>query len=71
MQASVGTEGYAILLMDEATSNLDVARKIRIFDLLVTKNLQGTTLLCVMHDLNLAALYCSRLVFLKARPGGA
>ncbi len=55
----------AVLLMDEATSNLDVARKIRIFDLLGEKNSEGATLLCVMHDLNMAALYCSRLVFLK------
>lgn len=55
----------AILLLDEATSNLDVARKIQIFDLLAEKNRGGTTLLCVMHDLNLAALYCKRLIFLK------
>lgn len=55
-----------ILLLDEATSNLDVAHKIRIFDLLSEKNEQGATLLCVMHDLNLAALYCRRLIFLKS-----
>jgi iron complex transport system ATP-binding protein len=54
-----------ILLLDEATSNLDVAKKIQIFDLLKRKNAQGTTLLCAMHDLNLAALYCKRLIFLK------
>ncbi len=54
-----------ILLLDEATSALDAAHKIQIFDLLKEKNRQGTTLLCVMHDLNLAALYCQRLVFLK------
>jgi iron complex transport system ATP-binding protein len=54
-----------ILLLDEATSNLDVAKKIRIFDLLKQKNEEGLTLLCAMHDLNLAALYCRRLVFLK------
>jgi iron complex transport system ATP-binding protein len=54
-----------ILLLDEATSSLDVAKKIQIFDLLKTKNAQGTTLLCAMHDLNLAALYCKRLIFLK------
>ncbi len=54
-----------ILLLDEATSSLDVARKIHVFDLLTRKNHQGTTLLCVMHDLNLAALYCRRLIFLK------
>jgi iron complex transport system ATP-binding protein len=54
-----------ILLLDEATSALDAAHKIQIFDLLRGKNRQGTTLLCVMHDINLAALYCQRLVFLK------
>jgi len=54
-----------ILLLDEATSNLDVARKVQVFDLLAEKNRQGATLLCVMHDLNLAALYCMRLIFLK------
>jgi len=54
-----------ILLLDEATSALDAAHKIQIFDLLTRKNRQGTTLLCVMHDLNLAALYCQRMVFLK------
>jgi len=54
-----------ILLLDEATSSLDVAKKIQIFDLLRGKNAQGATLLCAMHDLNLAALYCRRLIFLK------
>ncbi|MBI4963280.1 MAG: ABC transporter ATP-binding protein [Desulfomonile tiedjei] len=55
-----------ILLLDEATSNLDVARKVQVFDLLAEKNRQGGTMLCVMHDLNLAALYCRRLIFLKS-----
>jgi iron complex transport system ATP-binding protein len=54
-----------ILLLDEATSALDAAHKIQIFDLLKQKNRQGTTVLGVMHDLNLAALYCERLVFIK------
>jgi iron complex transport system ATP-binding protein len=58
-------QGTEILLLDEATSNLDVAKKIQIFDLLKKKNARGTTLLCAMHDLNLAALYCDRLIFLK------
>lgn len=54
-----------ILLLDEPTSSLDVAKKIQIFDLFRKKNAQGVTILCAMHDLNLAALYCKRLVFLK------
>lgn len=54
-----------ILLLDEATSALDVAHKIRIFDLLREKNRRGLTVVAVMHDLNLAALYCPRLLLLK------
>ncbi len=54
-----------ILFLDEATSSLDAARKIRVFDLMTAKNAEGATLVCVLHDLNLAALYCRRLIFLK------
>ncbi|MBU1612289.1 MAG: ABC transporter ATP-binding protein, partial [Proteobacteria bacterium] len=62
------TQDTPILLLDEAASGLDMARKIEVFDLLSRKNTQGTTIVAVIHDLNLAALYCSRLVMLL---GGA
>ncbi|GAB4255933.1 MAG: ABC transporter ATP-binding protein [Deferrisomatales bacterium] len=55
-----------LLLLDEATAAMDVHRKIDAFDLLRRLNRAGTTVVAVMHDLNLAALYCRRLVFLKA-----
>jgi iron complex transport system ATP-binding protein len=35
------------------------------FDLLTALNRRGATILAVMHDLNLASLYCRRLLFLK------
>jgi iron complex transport system ATP-binding protein len=54
-----------LMLLDEATANLDVAHKMQMFDLFLEKNRQGATFLCAMHDLNLAALYCQRLIFLK------
>ncbi|MFH1091406.1 MAG: ABC transporter ATP-binding protein [Pseudomonadota bacterium] len=54
-----------ILLLDEAASGLDIARKVEIYDLLRRKNKGGATVLSAIHDLNLAALYCERLVFLK------
>jgi iron complex transport system ATP-binding protein len=54
-----------LMLLDEATANLDVAHKMQMFDLFQEKNRQGVTFLCAMHDLNLAALYCQRLIFLK------
>ncbi len=55
-----------ILLLDEATSSLDVRKKLEIFEIL--RELHETrqvTVICAMHDLNLAALYCRRLMFLK------
>ncbi len=54
-----------ILLLDEATSHLDVARKIEIFNLMANIASKGKTVLTVMHDLNLAALYCPRMFFMK------
>jgi iron complex transport system ATP-binding protein len=54
-----------IMLLDEATANLDVAHKIQMFDLFSAMNQQGGTFISAMHDLNLAALYCRRLIFLK------
>lgn len=55
----------SLLLLDEAASNLDVARTMDLYELLRAKNASGLTVLTVAHDLNLAALYCQRLVFLK------
>lgn len=54
-----------VLLLDEATAAMDAHRKIDAFDLLAELNAEGVTVLAVMHDLNLAALYCRRLLFLK------
>ncbi len=54
-----------ILLLDEAASGLDIARKVEIYDLLGERNKRGATVLSAIHDLNLAALYCRRLIFLK------
>jgi iron complex transport system ATP-binding protein len=54
-----------LILLDEATAAMDVCRKIEAFDLLASLNGGGSTILAVMHDLNLAALYCRRLLFLK------
>jgi iron complex transport system ATP-binding protein len=64
--ARVLTQDPEILLLDEATSNLDVRKKLEIFEILRSLNeTRGLTVLCAMHDLNLAALYCRRLMFIK------
>lgn len=55
-----------VLLLDEATSSLDVRKKLEIFAVVRHLNeTAGVTVICAMHDLNLAALYCRRLLFLK------
>lgn len=55
-----------ILLLDEPTTFLDIRHVVEIFDLLAALSEdQGITLLVVLHDLNLAALYLERMAFLK------
>lgn len=58
-------QGADTLLLDEATAGLDVARALDILDLLHARHLAGARIVAAIHDLNLAALYCTRLIFLK------
>lgn len=52
-----------ILLLDEPTTYLDIAHQIEVLDLLVDLNqTRGTTIVMVLHDLNLAARYADHLV---------
>jgi iron complex transport system ATP-binding protein len=55
-----------ILLLDEVTTGLDLNHTIEIMELMREKaDREGKTILAVLHDLNLAAQYCDRLVLLK------
>ena len=54
-----------LLLLDEPASALDVSHQLRLFDLLKQLNADGLTVLCVLHDLNLALHYFDRLVLLS------
>ena len=52
-----------ILLLDEPTTFLDVAHQIEVLDLLTDLNHdRGTTIVMVLHDLNLASRYADELV---------
>ncbi|MGA9749845.1 MAG: ABC transporter ATP-binding protein [Nocardioides sp.] len=52
-----------VLLLDEPTTYLDVAHQIEVLDLLASVNRErGTTIVMVLHDLNLAARYADHLV---------
>jgi len=53
-----------ILLLDEATSHLDIAHQQSIARILVKLNRQGKTIVLLSHDLNLASLYCTRVLLL-------
>ena len=54
-----------VLLLDEPTTFLDVAHQVEVLDLLTDLNRErGTTIVMVLHDLNLAARYADRLVAL-------
>ncbi|GAB7080230.1 ABC transporter ATP-binding protein [Megalodesulfovibrio paquesii] len=53
------------ILMDEPTASLDLAHKARLLQVLQTRHAAGATVVCVLHDINLAALHFHRLLFLK------
>lgn len=56
-----------ILLLDEPTTFLDVAHQIEVLDLLTDLNrAHGTTIVMVLHDVNLAARYADQLVAVRA-----
>jgi iron complex transport system ATP-binding protein len=53
-----------LLLLDEPTSHLDLHHQYAIMELLKELNAKGLTVAVVHHDLNLASLYCERLVLM-------
>ncbi len=54
-----------LLLLDEPTSHLDLGYQMETLERLAALNAEaGTTLLAVLHDLNLAAAFCPRLIML-------
>ncbi|WP_313236914.1 adenosylcobinamide amidohydrolase [Sporosarcina ureae] len=55
-----------ILLLDEPTNHLDIAHQQQLLDTIRNQARQkGITVISVFHDINLAALYCDRLLLLK------
>ena len=54
-----------VLLLDEPTSNLDILHQLTILGLVRQLVDNGLTAIAAIHDLNLAARYCDRLVLLS------
>ncbi len=53
-----------VLLLDEPTNNLDIRHQVEFMEALRRLNEVGKTVLMIVHDLNLAARYASRVVVL-------
>lgn len=54
-----------LLIMDEATANLDIRHTIQIFQVARRKVEAGGIVLAAIHDLNLAAAFCDEIFLLK------
>jgi iron complex transport system ATP-binding protein len=55
-----------LLLLDEPTTYLDVAHQVEVLDLLRDLNAaRGTTIVMVLHELNLAGRYADHLVAMR------
>ncbi|MGI5439995.1 ABC transporter ATP-binding protein [Streptomyces shenzhenensis] len=56
-----------LLLLDEPTTFLDISHQVEVLDLLTDLNrTRGTTIIMVLHDLNLAARYADQLIALAS-----
>jgi iron complex transport system ATP-binding protein len=59
-------QGTPIMLLDEPTTFLDLAHQVDVLDLLRELNERdGRTIVCVLHDLNLASRYADHLVAMR------
>ena len=55
-----------VLILDEATSNLDIRHTIEIMQVIYSRVVQkAVTVVAAIHDLNLAAAFCDELVVLN------
>ncbi|MCG5105078.1 ABC transporter ATP-binding protein [Oceanobacillus alkalisoli] len=54
-----------IILLDEPVSALDIYYQMHILKLLKTLTSRGKTVVTVLHDLNLAARFCEKLLLLR------
>jgi iron complex transport system ATP-binding protein len=53
-----------ILLLDEPTTHLDIGHQFEIMNILSDLNREGLTVVTILHDLNIAAEFCDRIVLM-------
>jgi len=56
--------GPGVLLLDEPTASLDLCHQLDLMAIVERCHRRGTTVIAVLHDLNLAALFAKRIVVL-------
>ena len=55
-----------VMLLDEPVTFLDISHQLEVMDLVAELNrTEGITVIAVLHDLNLAARYCPRLIAIR------
>ena len=55
-----------LLLLDEPTQSLDLHQAAAVMEILARRAAAGMRVVAVLHDVNLAALFCDRLILLQA-----
>jgi len=66
MIARALAQGTEILLLDEPTAHLDINYQVEILHLVARENVEHRkTIVVILHDLNLAAEFCDRLIMLR------
>ncbi|MDD5604047.1 MAG: ABC transporter ATP-binding protein, partial [Eubacteriales bacterium] len=63
--AKVITQSTGILLLDEPAANLDITHQEQIFRYSGQLCAKGKTVITAVHDLKIAARYCTRLILMK------
>ncbi len=53
------------ILLDEPVSHLDIHHAYAIMDILRKLNENGSTIIAILHDINIASEYCSRIIGIK------
>lgn len=66
MIARVLAQQTPVLFLDEPTASLDIRHQHRVMEVVRRRARRGTTVLAVLHDLNLAARYADRIGIIDA-----
>lgn len=65
MHSSVEESWDKYIFLDEPVSSLDLRHQVQVMDIALECCRQGTGVLAILHDLNLAALYADRLIMMR------